>query len=57
MENRCRLTVPLRGQVGDAAAVVIMERLDRVILTVVGAILMTLLTRFFWSTFSPALIY
>ena len=34
-----------------------MERvLDGVILTVMGVILMTLLTRFFWSTFSPALI-
>lgn len=44
-------------KVGDAAAVVIMERvLDGVILTVMGVILMTLLTRFFWSTFSPALI-
>jgi glycosyltransferase 2 family protein len=44
-------------KVGDAAAVVIMERvLDGVILTVIGVILMTLLTGFFWSTFSPALI-
>jgi uncharacterized protein (TIRG00374 family) len=44
-------------RVGDAAAVVIMERvLDGIILTVIGIILMILLTRFFWSTFSPALI-
>jgi uncharacterized protein (TIRG00374 family) len=44
-------------RVGDAAAVVIMERvLDGIILTFIGIILMILLTRFFWSTFSPALI-
>ena len=43
-------------KVGDAAAVVIMERvLDGVILTVMGVILMTLMTRLFWSSFSPAL--
>jgi glycosyltransferase 2 family protein len=43
-------------KLGDAAGVVIMERvLDGVVLTVIGAILMTLLARFFWSTFSPAL--
>jgi glycosyltransferase 2 family protein len=44
-------------KLGDAAAVVIMERvLDGVILTVMGAVLMILMTSFFWSTFSPALI-
>jgi uncharacterized protein (TIRG00374 family) len=44
-------------KLGDAAAVVIMERvLDGVILTVMGVILMILLAGFFWSTFSPALI-
>jgi uncharacterized protein (TIRG00374 family) len=43
-------------KLGDAAAVVIMERvLDGVILTVMGLILMTLMTRFFWSSFSPGL--
>ena len=43
-------------KLGDAAAVVIMERvLDGVILTVMGVILMTLMTRFFWNSFSPAL--
>jgi uncharacterized protein (TIRG00374 family) len=43
-------------KLGDAAAVVIMERvLDGVILTVMGIILMTLMTRFFWSSFSPGL--
>jgi hypothetical protein len=43
-------------KLGDAAAVVIMERvLDGIILTVMGVILMTLLTKFFWSSFSPAL--
>ncbi|HTY15433.1 MAG TPA: flippase-like domain-containing protein [Methanoregulaceae archaeon] len=44
-------------KLGDAAAIVIMERvLDGVVLTVMGIILMTLMTSFFWSTFSPALI-
>jgi uncharacterized protein (TIRG00374 family) len=44
-------------KLGDAAAVVIMERvLDGVILTVMGVILMTLMAGFFWSTFSPALV-
>jgi uncharacterized protein (TIRG00374 family) len=43
-------------KLGDAAAVVIMERvLDGIILTVMGIILMTLMTRFFWSSFSPGL--
>jgi glycosyltransferase 2 family protein len=43
-------------KLGDAAGIVIMERvLDGIVLTVMGVILMTLLTRFFLSTFSPAL--
>ncbi len=43
-------------KLGDAAAVVIMERvLDGVILTVMGIILMTLMTKLFWSSFSPGL--
>lgn len=43
-------------KVGDAAAVVIMERvLDGVILTIMGVLLMTLMTRLFWDSFSPAL--
>jgi hypothetical protein len=43
-------------KLGDAAAVVIMERvLDGVILTLMGVILMTLMTQLFWSSFSPAL--
>jgi glycosyltransferase 2 family protein len=43
-------------KIGDAAAVVIMERiLDGIILTVMGVILMTLITGFFWSSFGPAL--
>ena len=43
-------------KLGDAAGVVIMERiLDGVILTVMGVILMTLLAGYFWSTLSPAL--
>ncbi len=44
-------------KLGDAAAVVIMERvLDGIILTIMGAVLMILMTSFFWSMFSPALI-
>ncbi|MDD5024466.1 MAG: flippase-like domain-containing protein [Methanoregula sp.] len=43
--------------VGDATAVVIMERLlDGIILTVMGLLIMTLMTDYFLSTFSPALI-
>jgi glycosyltransferase 2 family protein len=43
-------------KLGDAAGVVIMERvLDGIILTVMGIILMTLMTRYFWSSFSPGL--
>lgn len=43
-------------KLGDAAAVVIIERvLDGVILTVMGVILMTLLAELFWSSFSSAL--
>ena len=43
-------------KLGDAAAVVIMERvLDGVILTVMGVILMAMMTRFFWDSFSLAL--
>ena len=43
-------------KLGDAVAVVIMERvLDGVILTLMGVILMTLMTQLFWSSFSPAL--
>ena len=43
-------------RLGDAAAVVIMERvLDGIILTVMGVILMTLMTKLFWNSFSPAL--
>ena len=43
-------------RLGDAAAVVIMERvLDGIILTVMGVILMTLMTQLFWNSFSPAL--
>ncbi len=43
-------------KIGDAAAVVIMERiLDGIILTVMGIILMTLITGFFWSSFGPGL--
>lgn len=43
-------------KLGDAAAVVIMERvLDGIILTVMGVILMTLMTQLFWNSFSPAL--
>jgi glycosyltransferase 2 family protein len=44
-------------KLGDATAVVIMERvLDGIILTVMGVILMTLMTSFFWATFSLAMI-
>ena len=44
-------------KVGDATAVVIMERvLDGIILTVMWIIVMTMMTQFIWSTFSPALI-
>jgi uncharacterized protein (TIRG00374 family) len=44
-------------RIGDATAVVIMERvLDGIILTVMGILIMTMMTRFIWSTFSPALI-
>lgn len=43
-------------KLGDAAGVVIMERvLDGVILTVMGVILMTLITSYFWNSFGPAL--
>ena len=43
-------------KLGDAAAVVIMERvLDGVILTAMGVILMTLMTRLFWDSFGPGL--
>ena len=44
-------------KVGDATAVIIMERvLDGIILTIMGVILMTLMTSFFWTTFSLAMI-
>ena len=54
-----RVHEPYRSglKLGDAAAVVIMERvLDGIILTIMGAVLMILMTSFFWSMFSPALI-
>ena len=44
-------------KLGDAAAVVIMERvLDGIILTFMGVILMTLMTSFFWTTLGLAMI-
>lgn len=43
-------------KVGDATAVVIMERvLDGIILTVMWILIMMLITGYIWSTFSPAL--
>ena len=44
-------------KIGDATAVVIMERLlDGIILTVMGLLIMTMMTQYFLSTFSPALL-
>ena len=44
-------------RIGDATAVVIMERiLDGIILTVMGLLIMTMMTQYFLSTFSPALL-
>ena len=44
-------------KIGDATAVVIMERvLDGIILTVMGVLLMILMTRYIGSIFNPALI-
>jgi hypothetical protein len=44
-------------KLGDATAVVIMERvLDGIVLTIMGVILMTLMTSFFWTSFSLAMI-
>ena len=44
-------------KIGDATAVVIMERfLDGIILTVMGLLIMTIMTEYFLSVFSPALL-
>jgi uncharacterized protein (TIRG00374 family) len=44
-------------KIGDATAVVIMERfLDGIILTVMGILIMTMMTEYFLSIFSPALL-
>ena len=44
-------------KIGDATAVVVMERfLDGIILTVMGLLIMALMTQYFLHTFSPALV-